>query len=110
MSAYRARVCTPITFPRGRHRWESQQKTESRPSHKVNVVALNKNPIQWHHDVINIIFKLNLIRFNFDKNFLLLTWHNTENHVTTRHAKQTTHAHGSNLTTQLSRNTKDQPF
>ena len=45
-------------------------KDQIKTFHKVNVVTLNKNPIQWHHDVINIIFKLNLIKFNFDKNFV----------------------------------------
>ena len=37
--------CTPITFPRWRHRREARQRTESRPPHKGKCGRTEENPI-----------------------------------------------------------------
>ena len=61
-------VCLPgqgkhdIIFPRWRHRPEAVSMDRIKASHKANVVALERNSIQRHHDPVNGIFKLNYIQ------------------------------------------------
>ena len=61
-------VCLPgqgkhdIIFPRWRHRPEAVSMDRIKASHKANVVALERNSIQRHHDLVNGIFKLNYIQ------------------------------------------------
>ena len=87
---------TPITFPRWRHRREARQGTESRPPIKVNVAALRKNPIQWHHDLINVYSSWIIIRFNLKiKSPPVIKRHD---HATIRHAKHTTQSKQINIT------------
>ena len=60
-------VCLPgqgkhdITFPRWRHRPKAVSPNQGIPT-KANVVALERNSIQRHHDPANDIFKLSYIQ------------------------------------------------
>ena len=51
-----------IIYPRWRHRPEAVSIDRIKASHKANVVALERNSIQRHHDPVNDIFKLSYIR------------------------------------------------
>ena len=42
-----------ITFPSWRHRPEAVSMDRIKASHKANVVALERNSIQRHHDLVN---------------------------------------------------------